>query len=299
MTVLLTLRKHLRVEQLQFSICGTTTLFFRPSSIVVIGSPCTMKSSLFSGSYAGLLAMLLCLLSAVEFCSSSPLQSKYAKSLATIPEILSVANLYNSRVIVRRETQLFGRKPSQTIEEFKEKQQRSTSVPTNKEAFMDFTTPGEHLLSSDGFEGCVGILIASNRGVILGHYTQTMDNVKTGNEKIKKLYEDNLASVQGATPIVYAQVSVASQNVYNEPEVVQGHIDWLKTLTGKTPNVQRYVEPMEIFLDQDGLPLDDVDYDNIQYGAMLAENQGGGSSPTNLILIDIDTQTLGATPNTK
>lgn len=165
--------------------------------------------------------------------------------------------------------------------------------------FMDFTPEGEHLISSDGFEGCVGILIASNKGVILGHYTQTMDNVEEGRERITELYNDNLASLQGATPIVYAQVKTDSQEEYNEPEVVQGHIDWLKTLTGQEPNVQRYVEPLEIFVDQDGLPLDDIDYDNIQYGAMLAENPGGGSSRTNLILIDIDTQRLGAEPNTK
>lgn len=199
-------------------------------------------------------------------------------------------------MIVRRETHLFGRQPSETIEEFKEKQSRSTSVSTNSEAFMDFRPAGEHLISSDGFEGCVGILIASNKGVILGHYTQTMDNVQTGKDKITKLYNDNLSSVQGATPIVYAQVSAASQDEYNEPDVVQGHIDWLSSLTGRTPDVQKYVEPLEIFVDQDGLPLDDVDYDNIQYGAMLAENQGGGSSSTHLILIDIDTQTLGASP---
>lgn len=201
-----------------------------------------------------------------------------------------------SQLTVRQDTLLLGRKPSDVINEFKDKQARSTSVSTNHEAFMDFTPAGEHLLSSDGFEGCVGILIASNKGVILGHYTQTMDNVATGKSKITALYDANKAAVQGATPIVYAQVKTASQNEYNEPEVVQGHIDYLTTLTGRTPIINKYVEPLEIFVDQDGLPLDDIDYDNIQYGAMLAENQGGGSSPTNLILIDIDTQTLGAQP---
>lgn len=67
--------------------------------------------------------------------------------------------------------------------------------------------------------------------------------------------------------------------------------------TGLTPKIQKYIEPLAVFLDEDDMPLDNVDYDNVQYGGFIVENAGGGSSSSTLTFVTIDMQVSGVTPN--
>lgn len=181
------------------------------------------------------------------------------------------------------------------VAEFKDKQGRSTTVGTSDDDWIDFSGPGPHILSSDGFEGCVGVILASNKGAILGHYTQTPGDLTKAQTNIKQRYTDNLSKIAGATPHVYAQVD-ANTEEYKVPDIVNGHIDYLTTLTGRTPVVHKYIEMVDILYDQDFEEIEGLDYENIVAGAMLVENPGGGSSPSNLLFIDIETMKLQVQP---
>ncbi|KAF7551975.1 hypothetical protein G7Z17_g4623 [Cylindrodendrum hubeiense] len=183
-----------------------------------------MKSAMANGSVARFPALLFCLLATISFSSGRAI---------------------SSRLVDHQENSLVARKPSTEIDEFRDKQQRATTVATMDEAFMDFRPAGEHLLTSDGFEGCVGIMIATNQGVILGHYTQTPTGVTQAKANIKELYDANIDVLRGATPVVYAQVEASDEGTFKEPDIVNAIISDIEDLTHSTANVQRYIEPME------------------------------------------------------
>ena len=172
--------------------------------------------------------------------------------------------------------------------DFKQKLESSThSVATGDTEFFDFTEDKSYRIASDGFEGCVGIVLATNKGAIVGHYVQTEQGVEDAAERITALYNEHRDKVAGATPLIYAMVKVADETL-QEPEIVQSHIDMVQALTGNEPRLVDYINAVDTMVDEDGELIEDLDLDNMQYGALLVENEGGGNSPTNVIFVDIN-----------
>jgi hypothetical protein len=171
--------------------------------------------------------------------------------------------------------------------DFKEKLWSSQTISTGETAFFDFTEEKLHRIGSDGFEGCVGIVLATNQGAIVGHYTQTPQGVEDAAERITALYNEHRDKVAGATPLIYAMVKIDDETL-QEPEIVQSHIDMLKELTGNEPGIHDYINAADTMVDENGNLIEDLDLDNLQYGAFLVENEGGGNSPTNVIFVDIN-----------
>lgn len=191
------------------------------------------------------------------------------------------------------------RKPTPAIENFKTKinQVEKSISPPDPAQFVDFTGDGPFLYGSHGFEGCTGVVIASAKGAILGHWTSTPNDLERATGELQKLWDDNKDALNGATAVVYAQVETHNNENYVEPDMVEKYTDLVKTTTGLDPQMQSYVEPMETWVDEDGMPLDDIDYDNLEYGGYLVENEGGGSANTVLTFIDVESQFSGVEPN--
>ncbi|KAF4964591.1 hypothetical protein FSARC_7497 [Fusarium sarcochroum] len=227
----------------------------------------------FQGGFAKLLASLFCLFAAIQLCIAAP---------------------HTGQLSIRDEHQLYARITTDKIADYKNKFDAAEQVPQDDESFMDFTTAGNHKIGSSGFAGCVGIVLATRQGAIVGHYGQTGENVNRAKENIGKLYRDNNDKVGGATPYVYVAVDYESNEVKNS-DIVDQHKDFLRELTGQDPVEQTYTEALETY-DLDEYMEGNFDEDMIS-GGFVVENAGGGSADTNLIFIDVEDIATSIQPN--
>ena len=150
-------------------------------------------------------------------------------------------------------------------------------------------------IATNGFEGCIGLIIATKKGALVGHFTQTDRGYNIANTRFRELYGLHRRSLAGAVPIVYAQVDAGEVN-WIFPEMVARFTDLVQELTGTQARMS-YLEPLETWVDEDGMPLDDVDYDNYQSGGLVLENRGGGHANTDLTIITCRIQRHGMQPN--
>ncbi|KAJ4258225.1 hypothetical protein NW762_008374 [Fusarium torreyae] len=227
----------------------------------------------FQSGFAKLLASLFCLLTATQLCVAAP---------------------YTSQLSIRDEPRLYTRVTTDKIADYKKKFDAAEHVPQNDQSFMDFTTDGNHLIGSDGFTGCVGIVLATRQGAIVGHYGQTEDNFNDAKVAIGDLYKEHNDKVGGAVPYIYVAIEYETGQV-KESNIVDMHKNFLKELTGKDPVEQTYTEPLETY-DLDEYLNDNFDEDFVS-GGLVVENSGGGSANTNLIFIDVEDIATSIKPN--
>ncbi|KAM0546192.1 hypothetical protein ACHAPJ_010976 [Fusarium lateritium] len=232
-----------------------------------------LGSKSFQNGFAKLLASLFCLLAAAQFCVAAP---------------------YTGQLSIRDEPQLYARVTTDKIADYKKKFADAEHVPQNDQSFIDFTTAGTHRIGSDGFTGCVGIVLATRQGAIVGHYGQTEDNFNDARDNIGDLYRQHNDKVGGATPYVYVAIEYETGKV-KESNIVDMHKNFLRELTGKDPVEQTYTEPLETY-DIDEYLKDNFDEDFVS-GGLVVENEGGGSANTNLIFIDVEDIATSIKPN--
>ena len=166
---------------------------------------------------------------------------------------------------------------------------------TNDAKYQSFSGSSPKSIASSGFEGCVGLLIATTKGALLGHFVPTNDGLRIAQDKFSTKYEDHKRSLRGGTVILYGQVEV-DQRTWKFPDVIQMFTNYVEDLTGQSPQYQTYLEPLETWVDDEGMPLDDADYDNFQSGGMIAINPGGGNQRTSLVFMSCTLQKHGARP---
>jgi hypothetical protein len=155
---------------------------------------------------------------------------------------------------------------------------------------MSFDNAGPHSFASDGFNGCTGIVIASERGAIIGHYFSNPNGVNTAKSQLPPLIQANSGALNpGGQAYVYAQVDYENQSQFHAPDVKNQLVQLLQA-NGFNPIITTYIEPLAIFVDADGDVIDDIDMDNAQYGSLIVSNAGGGTSRTDVRFISIAVQ---------
>ncbi|KAF5024466.1 hypothetical protein F66182_3406 [Fusarium sp. NRRL 66182] len=85
--------------------------------------------------------------------------------------------------------------------------------------FMDFAKIGVHKIASAGFEGCIGIVLATKQGAIFGHYAQNDPIFQRAAEKISDLYNSSIDKMGGATPYIYVGIIYESGELTAPVEV--------------------------------------------------------------------------------
>ncbi|KAJ3533255.1 hypothetical protein NM208_g7363 [Fusarium decemcellulare] len=220
----------------------------------------------FRNGLASLLATLFCLLAATNVCIAAP---------------------YHDALTVRDEGHLSARAPTPEVLEFKKRFEAAEQFYTDESRFIDFTEKKLHRLGSGSFGGCVGIVLATKKGAVVGHFVQDTSSIQKAAKEIPDLYKEHSDKVSGAAPHIYAMISTETEELV-DPDVVNAHVKMVEDLTGQSATIHHYIEPTEAMVDQDGDLIEDADMENLQSGALLLENEGGGDSNTNLIFVDPD-----------
>ncbi|OTA56486.1 hypothetical protein K449DRAFT_438001 [Hypoxylon sp. EC38] len=215
------------------------------------------------------LVLLFSLLSAITLCSADT----------------------SSRVHdVNHGSSLQARKLTPELIAFKKKLAKADkTIFTNDQDYMDFTGQGNKIFGSDGYAGCIGVVMASSKGAMIGHYNVDENSLERAKGKLKDLYEAHKGDLSGGQLWVYAHVEYKNGFPYAQPELVNKFIKTVKEITGKDPRIQKYIEAVDAWFDQNGEPLvNDPDINNMIGGAFFVENPGGGHANSVLELLDIE-----------
>lgn len=193
---------------------------------------------------------------------------------------------------------LSARKLTPAVEQWKNKfasLSRDQTILTDECEYFDFTKKGPHTIGSDGFAGCAGLVVASAKGAIVGHWTVTDASLSGAEATIKTYWDKNKDALRGATAVVYAEVKVKNQDEYVQEKEVNRVADMARSITGISPDMRHYVQPEEFWFDDDEEFLSDADMEHVLHGGLLVENEGGGAANTVISFIDIELQHESAT----
>ncbi|KAF4445358.1 hypothetical protein F53441_10907 [Fusarium austroafricanum] len=230
------------------------------------------SSKSFQGSFAKLLASLFFLLAAAQLCIAAP---------------------YSTQLSVRDDHHLYARKSTPELEEYKRKLEASTRVQQDSTQFMDFTPAQNHMIASDGFQGCFGVILATKQGAVVGHYNQDKEHFEQAKKEIGDYYRDHNDVLGGAATFVYAAYNHREQHII-EQDLLDKYKDFLRELTGNEPKEHTYTEAIETLTDEE---LDTIGWDEDAIaGGFVIENSGGGSADSSIYFITIETQRDSALP---
>ncbi|KAM0193373.1 hypothetical protein ACHAPA_004439 [Fusarium lateritium] len=224
-------------------------------------------SKSFQGGVAKMLTSLTCLLAASQICVAAP---------------------HSSQLSARDDHQLYSRRPTPEIQDFLDKINACDPyVPQGEAQFLDFTSAGDHMIGSQGFQGCFGVVLATKQGAIVGHYSQDPQDLAKAKTEIRDLYTEHNAQVGGAASYLYSAITyetgeVQQQDIYDE------YVKLINDLTGKDPEHHSYTEAVELISEED---LDNENYDSdLLAGGIVVSNSGGGSADTNILFVTVDMQ---------
>jgi hypothetical protein len=165
----------------------------------------------------------------------------YIEDLVTYHEAhCVVSNAFRSTIVAPR-------KDTSSLKSFKDKADAApVKVSQDKTGFADFSNNDQKSVSSIGFNQCFGVVIATKKGALVGHYTcgdVGQNNAQTDltngwnankNDKLKdpKVY-------------IYAKLSVKNNNIQenefeNAPQLDKFK-DIVKDLTGKDAKIVKYI----------------------------------------------------------
>ena len=169
-------------------------------------------------------------------------------------------------------------------------------VLTDDQKYIDFTKEGGGTIGSSAFEGCNGLLIATERGALLGHYTQTTDGLNQANANFIPLYQTNKDDLADAAVYLYSYTDI--NGVLKEPDNVNSMKKLLSDLTGTEPQLVTYINPVDVFMDDEAAleAAIDAEDDRFAPGAIAVTNAGGGNSETVVRWITTDLQKQNTQP---
>ncbi|KAJ5128647.1 hypothetical protein N7476_007266 [Penicillium atrosanguineum] len=135
------------------------------------------------------------------------------------------------------------------------------------------------MLASDGFMGCIGIMIVGDGGAIIGHYSNTETDIRQAEAKLPELISDNSAALSGARAYLYAQVKLRQPDDWvSEPNNLR-LINIVNNNLDITPERVRYIEPEDMMVDDNDELLDECPED-LLYGAMMVKHTSQSTSTT-------------------
>jgi hypothetical protein len=197
------------------------------------------------------------------------------------------ANIY-TRLSTRDDHQLYSRRPTPEIQDFLDKINACDPyVPQGEAQFLDFTPAGNHMIGSQGFAGCFGVVLATKQGAIVGHYSQDPQDLAKAKTEIPELYKKHNAQVGGAASYLYSAITYETGEVIQK-DIYDEYVTFLNELTGKDPIHHKYTEAAELISEED---LDNDNYDSeLLAGGIVVSNSGGGSADTNVLFVTVDMQ---------
>ncbi|KAI0152068.1 hypothetical protein F4776DRAFT_659000 [Hypoxylon sp. NC0597] len=218
-----------------------------------------------------------------------------AKFLVLLFSLLSVLTLCSADTgssvhDANHGSSLQARKLTPELKAFKEKLDRADkNIFTGDQSYMDFTGQGNKIFGSNGYAGCTGVVMVSSKGAMIGHYNTDENSFQRAKSKLKDLYEAHKGDLSGGQLWIYAHVQYKKGFPYANPELVNKFINSVKEITGKDPQIQKYIEAVDAWFDQNGEPLvNDPDMNNMIGGGFFVENSGGGHANSVLQFLDIE-----------
>ncbi|KAL4745161.1 hypothetical protein BDW72DRAFT_187083 [Aspergillus terricola var. indicus] len=225
-----------------------------------------------------LLALLLFFLSHLTLCVSVPTNS-----------LISRTGSYNKHSYLPNS--LLTKRVDEDYETLSEEIAASTYVTQHDQKYLAFGAQPK-TLGSAGFTGCLGLVIASTKGAILGHYEANDDGLALANENIPGLIRDNKDALVGAQAWVYVHVRLRKPDqVVAEPYVKQ-----LEELVTDGLGIQaqrvKYIDPGDLLVDEDGELRDDIDdwSEDLMYGSILVKHPGGEGQNAVVRFVHLDWQ---------
>lgn len=161
-------------------------------------------------------------------------------------------------------------------------------VFTNEQGYMDFKPAGNRVFASDGFDGCIGLAVASKKGALIGHYTMTNWGLNELNTNFKDLYKAYKNDLRSGKAWVYVNVHAHDESQFVVEDMAPQFIDGLRRITGMEPQIKKYIIAMDYWYDEDANPIyGDPDHENMRSGGFYIENPGGGSADSKLVYANI------------
>ncbi|KAJ5887729.1 hypothetical protein N7495_007770 [Penicillium taxi] len=168
---------------------------------------------------------------------------------------------------------------------------KAKTVAQGYESYMAWKS-SPSIIASDGFSGCIGLIIAGRGGVIMGHYSNTNTDIARAQREIPKLISANTASFAGGKAYLFAQVKLRSPTTYvSEPNNLKLEAIVKDNLGLSTQRV-KYIEPEDMMVDDDDELLDDCP-EELLYGAMMVKHPGGAGA-WEAIFVDMAMQKTAA-----
>ncbi|PLB54006.1 hypothetical protein P170DRAFT_420790 [Aspergillus steynii IBT 23096] len=176
----------------------------------------------------------------------------------------------------------------------KDKLERSPRVYQNEEKFVAFGSESV-TLGSDNFIGCMGLVIASSQGAIIGHYTNADPSISQAKTNIPDLINDHKDSLAGAEAWIYGHVRLNKPHKYQAEERIQELESIIKNELGITAQRVKYIEPEDLMADENEELIVDELPDELMYGFVLVEHPGGHSQESVITFVSLDWQKAGTT----
>lgn len=108
------------------------------------------------------------------------------------------------------------------------------------------------MLSSAQFETCIGVVIVSKQGAIIGHYNPDQKMVNQAKANIPRLYRVHSAQMSEAKAYVYASVYPYEPGTFVNLDLINDVEDMLKNQIKLEPQIFKYTEAGWLAEDENG-----------------------------------------------
>lgn len=115
-------------------------------------------------------------------------------------------------------------------------------APTSSAKFLSFSKTEAVSISSLGFEGCSGIVIAGTEGAIVGHYTQPATSTAKALTEVEDLYNKHNTALTKALGWVYAEVHPDNHSKLLNPAQVDAFSKLIERLLKAPPQLVYYFD---------------------------------------------------------
>ncbi|KAJ5172108.1 hypothetical protein N7492_004701 [Penicillium capsulatum] len=146
----------------------------------------------------------------------------------------------------------------------------TVDVPQGQEKFLAFGS-GASIIGSDGFTGCIGLIIGGHDGVIMAHYANSVSDLKRAADKLPGLINNHKGLLGGAQAYLFSEVHPHTDTWESEESNQKLESIVHSTLGIDTTRV-KYIQP-ENLIDFDNFNPDC--FPEIIYGGILVKHPGG------------------------
>lgn len=143
-------------------------------------------------------------------------------------------------------------------------------MPQGQEKFLAFGS-GPSILGSDGFAGCIGVLIGGNDGTIIAHYANSAGDLANAERRLPALIEAHKSALGDARAYLFSEVHPHT-HTWESEESNQRLEDIVEDALGVLTTRVQYIQPENL------IDFDNFDADcppEIIYGGMLVKHPGG------------------------